>query len=240
MYNEMYFTGGKIKESNNISINLSDKNSRLHIKPIHEGAVDINGIKPYLSKIKTDNYNEVYSYFNKYIKEPRYQTYDKICVSKNKVIDFEELVNAKYEEVLSNLSDNIKASIPEGEYYVWAKALFVSNDKIVSGIKCNSGAKSFVYTDPRHIINYPVEKIYIEKVDTIEYSENENNKYQLSYISSPREALGDNVFWSVDNVEVADIDYNGVLTVKAPGRVKVTAFLQSNDRIFCRREIKII
>lgn len=240
VYNEMYFTGGKIKESNNISINLSDKNSRLHIKPIHEGAVDINGIKPYLSKIKTDNYNEVYSYFNKYIKEPRYQTYDKICVSKNKVFDFEELVNAKYEEVLSNLSDNIKASIPEGEYYVWAKALFVSNDKIVSGIKCNSGAKSFVYTDPRHIINYPVEKIYIEKVDTIEYSENENNKYQLSYISSPREALGDNVFWSVDNVEVADIDYNGVLTVKAPGRVKVTAFLQSNDRIFCRREIKII
>ena len=107
-------------------------------------------------------------------------------------------------------------------------------------LKCNSGAKSCVYTDPRHIINYPVEKIYIEKVDTIEYSENENNKYQLSYISSPREALGDNVFWSVDNVEVADIDYNGVLTVKAPGRVKVTAFLQSNDRIFCRREIKII
>ena len=123
---------------------------------------------------------------------------------------------------------------------MWARKLYVSDNKNVDHFKCSSGAKAFIYSDLRHITNYPVEKIYIEKVDTLKFSKEDENKYQLNYISYPEKALNDKVYWSVDDTEIAEIDNSGLLTIKRPGKFRVNAVLMSNSNVFCRREINVI
>lgn len=240
IYNKAYFSGGKIKESNGISINLADKNARLYIRPSHEGAVDICGMKPYLSRIKTDNYRDAVSVFNDDVGEPHLQEYDKMFTTNKKIHKFDELVELTPKELDTSLGSCLKASLPKGDSYVWARALYVSSDKDVDHFKCRSGAKAFIYSDLKHITNYPVEKIYINKVGVLKFSENDENKYQLSYTSYPEKALDDSVYWSIDNTEVAQINSDGLLTIKRPGKFRVTAVLVSDSRIFCRREIKVV
>lgn len=241
IYNKAYFSGGQIKEKNGPSINLADKNARLYIRPLHEGAVNICGMKPYLSKIKTDNFENVVSVPNADIGESDFQEYDKMFISGEKIYEFDELVELNSKELNTDLKENyIKASLPKGDLYVWARKLYVSDNKNVDHFKCSSGAKAFIYSDLRHITNYPVEKIYIEKVDTLKFSEEDENKYQLNYISYPEKALNDKVYWSVDDTEIAEIDNSGLLTIKGPGKFRVNAVLMSNSNVFCRREINVI
>lgn len=240
IYNKAYFTGGEIKHYNGIAINLADKKARIYIRPIHEGAVDICGEKPYLSKVKTDNFNDVFSTLNDDMGKLRYKEYDKMCVVKDKIFSFTKLIESDREELNTELGDCIKAKLPKGDSYIWAEALYASDKKKAKYLKCSFGSKAIIYSDLRHITNYKVEKIYIEEINDIKYSKEAKSKYQLSYISYPKKALNDKVYWTVDNTEIADIDNNGLLTIKRPGKFKVTAVLESDNKIFCRREINVI
>lgn len=240
IYNKAYFSGGRVKENNGVSINLADRNARLYIRPSHEGAVNICGMKPYLSRIKTDNFKDAVSFFNEDVGEPHFQEYDKMFIINKKIHEFDELVELTPKELDTRLGSYIKASLPEGDSYVWARALYASAEKNVNHFKCSSGAKAFIYSDLKHITNYPVKKIYIKKVDTLRFSEDNENKYQLSYTSYPEKALDDKVYWSVDDTEVAEIDDSGLLKIKKPGIFRATAVLVSNSSIFCRREIKVV
>lgn len=240
IYNKAYFTGGKIKHYKGIAINLADKKARMYIRPIHEGAVDICGTKPYLSKIKTDNFKDVFSVLNDDMGKSRHKEYDKMYMVKDKVFDFDKLIESDREELNTELGDCIKAKLPKGDSYIWAEALYASDEKKAKYLKCNFGAKAIMYTDLKHITNYKVEKIYIEEVNDIKYSKGVKNKYQLNYISYPQKALNDKVYWTIDNTEIVDIDNNGLLTIKRPGKFKVTAVLESDSKVFCRIEINII
>lgn len=149
--NKAFITGGIINQDSDALIRLNNKNSRLFIKPIHEGAFKIKDDTPFISNIKLYDDNQLISTPNKYVYEPFFEDCDKIFCLNSYVNTFEELVNSNVNALKGSISSCIKAKALEKDCYVFSKMLYASQFKKHPYISCCNGSKAFIFSKVKHI-----------------------------------------------------------------------------------------